>query len=361
MPDLADSSAFYTARPRLFLDGTEETALADGLGTLLVEEVAEGLFRCELTIGNWGNPGQGVGYLYFDRQVVDFGRRLEIRIGDGETEGRIFSGAVTGIEGRFPQNRPPEIALLAEGRLQDLRMTRRSRSFEEVSDADVMQQIAGDHGLQSEVDVAGPTHRSLTQLNQSDLAFLRERARAVDAELWIEDATLHVQARAQRRAGELTLTYGQRLREFSVLADLAGQCTRLAVTGWDPAAKQAIDASADTSSLGAELVAGQRAGSAWLSEAFGERPQQLVHLQPSNDAQAQGLAEAHFRRGARRFLSGTGLAEGDARLRAGVHLGLDGLGPLFDGPYYVAEVRHSFGPEQGYLTQFRVERTGMPS
>ena len=60
-------------------------------------------------------------------------------------------------------------------------MARRTRSFEDVTDADVMQQVASDNGLQAEIDAPGPSHRSLAQLNQSDLAFLRERARAVDA------------------------------------------------------------------------------------------------------------------------------------------------------------------------------------
>ena len=76
--------------------------------------------------------------------------------------------------------------MLAEDRFQDLRMVRRSRTFEDVSDRDVIEQIAGEHGLTTDVDLDGPTYRVLAQVNQSDLAFLRERARAVDAELWLD-------------------------------------------------------------------------------------------------------------------------------------------------------------------------------
>jgi len=65
-------------------------------------------------------------------------------------------------------------------------MTRRTRSFADASDADVMRTVAQDHSLTPDIDVSGPTHKVLTQVNQSDLAFLRERARAVDAEVWVE-------------------------------------------------------------------------------------------------------------------------------------------------------------------------------
>lgn len=361
MTEPAATSAFYSARPRLFVDGTEEISLAEGVDTLLIEETCEGLYRCEITIGNWGSAGGDVDYLYFDRRTVDLGRELSVRIGDGEAGGQVFGGVVTGMEGRYPQNRPPQLALLAEDRLQDLRMTRRSRTFEDVSDADVIRQIAGEHDLHAEVDLSGPTYRTLAQVNQSDLAFLRERVRAAGAELWIEEDSLLVMVREQRRSTGISLTYRHQLREFSVLADLAHQCTELRVTGWDVAGKEAIREGVSESTLGSELGRGERAGGDWLREARGERVQQLVHLQPANDAQARSLAEAHYLRNARRFVRGSGLAEGDARLRVGASVTLDGLGPMFEGDYYVSEVRHTFDTEHGFQSRFRVERAGIPS
>ena len=77
-------------------------------------------------------------------------------------------------------------------------MTRRTRTFANVSDRDAATQIAGDHGLTPSIGIDGPTYAVLAQLNQSDLAFLRERARSIDAELWISDTTLNLQPRSKR-------------------------------------------------------------------------------------------------------------------------------------------------------------------
>ena len=113
-------------------------------------------------------------FLYFDRSMLDFGKDFEIKL---ESDS-IFKGKIMGLEAAFPEGQSPEISVLAEDRFQDLRMTRRTRTFTDVSDADVINQIATDHGLTPEVDVSGPTYKVLAQVNQSDLAFIRDRARA---------------------------------------------------------------------------------------------------------------------------------------------------------------------------------------
>jgi phage protein D len=262
------------------------------------------------------------------------------------------------MEGRFPHLRPPEILIKAEDRLQDLRMTRRTRTFENISDSDLFQQIASQQGLQADIDVSGPTYKVLAQVNQSDLAFLRERARAVDAEVWVDDTTLSVQSRAKRNANDMTLTYGQGLFEFSAMADLANQATGFSVTGWDVSAKQPLGYTATSSALAGE-VNGDLSGSAALQQAIGQRTQQVVHALPYTSQEAQAQAEARYRRWARRFVTGSGIADGDGRIQVGTSLTLQGLGTLFNGKFYVTAVRHLFDPENGYRTWFAVERPGI--
>lgn len=360
MADLGSTSAFYSARPRVRLGEVNDLSLADGLLTLLVAETTAGLFRCEVTFGNWGTADGGVGFLYFDRRVLDFGKTLAIRVGEGDTEAQIFEGRIMALEGHFPQSRPPEIVVLVEDRLQDLRMTRRTRTFENVSDRDVMRQIASEHGLKTDIDVEGPTYPVLAQVNQSDLAFLRQRAQAIDAEVWVEGKTLHAQARRRRKAGDVTLTYGQGLREFSVLADLATQRTSLTVSGWDVSSKEGVEYEATEATIRGELN-GHVSSSRVLQNTLGQRAERIVHKVPFTLREAQSLAEAHYRMMARRFVTGRGVAEGDGRIRVGTHVELDGLGPLFDGDYYVSEVQHTFDGQNGYRTHFAVERPGLGS
>lgn len=356
MPENGQQPGFFAARPIIRIDGELQDVLGDrALRSLLMEETTLGLFRCEASFVNWGPADNEVGFLFFDRRVLDFGKTLSVEIGPHGASSPVFAGRITGIEAVFPPARPPEIMVLAEDRFQDLRMERRTRTFEDVTDADVIRQIATQHGLTAEVDVDGPTHRVLAQVNQSDLAFLRERVAAIDAELWIDNRTLYAQARTRRNAGSVTFTYGQNLTEFSVLADLAHQRSAVQVSGWDVAGKEAIDVEASESVIAAELRGG-RSGSAVLGQALAARRERIVSATPLSRDEAQKMAEARYRERARRFVTGSGVVDGNIKIRVGATVELSGLGPFFDGPYYVTRARHTFTQEEGYRTAFDAER-----
>ncbi|MBI1762136.1 MAG: phage late control D family protein [Acidobacteria bacterium] len=353
---MSNRSTLRATQPTLSLAGEEKPALSSALLSMLLEENTDGLFRCEALFGNWGASGQGAGFLYFDRRTLDFGQELQVKFGQDVA----FTGRISGLEANYPEDGAgtPELNVLAEDRLQDLRMTRRTRSFEDVSDADLLRRFANEHGLQPEINVNGPTHKSLAQVNQSDLAFLRERARAIDAELWVEDRKLFAQSRARRGQDTLQLTYKFNLREFSVLADLARQATGVTVSGWDVAAKAALSHEATKDAIGNELN-GDLSGVQLLADKFGTRREALTHTVPLTGEETQAAAEAWFRRGARRFVVGRGVAETQKRLRVGGTLDLQGLGPLFNGKYYVCAVKHRFDRVHGLRTEFTVERPGI--
>lgn len=352
-------TVYYASQPRLRLDGDLLQELGESmLQSIMVEETTLGLFRCEASFINWGPKNGQVGYLFFDRRILDFGKTLSVEFGPPGGAGPIFAGRISGLEASFPSGRPPEFLVLAEDRFQDLRMERRTRTFEDMTDADAIRQVASQLGLTAQVDVDSPTHRLLAQLNQSDLAFLRERAAATDSELWIDDRTLYVQARSRRNHGTITVTYGNDLLEFSVLADLAHQRTAVRVTGWDVAEKQAIDVEAGSSTIQAELN-GRQGGSSLLQAALAPRTERVALDVPLSREEAQVLAEVRYRARARSFVCGQGTVDGNPRLRVGTILELLNVGPLFDGPYYVTLARHSFDLVHGYRTAFRVERPGI--
>ncbi len=358
MPDVATTLPLYSARPTIRVDGEGDEQLTAGLLQMTVHESDDGAYRCELVFGNWGANSDSVGYIYFPLDLFDFGKTITIEVGDGDAEAQVFEGKITAVEGRYGQQRAPEIQILAEDRLQDLRMVRRSRAFEDVTLDDVAQTIAGEQGLQTDIDIDSPNYAVLAQLNQSDLAFLRERARGIDAEVWVDGGTLHMQSRSRRETGTLSLTYRQRLHEFSVIADLAHQRTHVAVAGWDVTAKEGLKHEADNSAIQSELDGGT-SGAQALQSGFGERRDSIVHLTPATNDETQTLAKTYFRKMARRFVTGRGVAEGDGRLRAGANVDLEGLGDLFNGTYYVSKVTHMFTADGGYQTSFCVERPGL--
>ena len=347
-------SGVRDSRPAIFVGGKEEPGLAGGLLNLIIVETCSGLYRCEANFGNWGDKGGQIDFLYFDRKTLDFGKDFQVKL----TDETLFEGRIMALEAAFPEGQPPQINVLAEDRFQDLRMTRRTRSFFNVSDGDVFNQIANDHGLSPSVDVSGPTYEVLAQVNQSDLAFLRERARTIDAELWMEGRKLNAKTRSKRNGGNLELEHGGQLREFTALADLAMQRTSVTAGGWDVAGKSGLKYEATDTVISSELN-GDQSGISILKSTFGERHESLAHTIPLNSQEVQAAAESYMRMSARRFLTGRGVAETDVRLRVGTYVDLKGLGSLFNGKYYLTEVKHLFDGKKGLRTMLSVERSGL--
>ncbi|HEV7758359.1 MAG TPA: hypothetical protein VGO78_05200 [Acidimicrobiales bacterium] len=344
----------YVPTPEVTLDGQTSGTLSDLLVAVTVEETTAGLARCEVRLDNWTNHASGPGYLWRDRDLVDFGQDLDVTMGPPDERARVFSGRITGVEADFgPAG--PTLVLLAEDGLQDLRTTRRTRTFDDASDADVVEKIANDHGLTAEVDLAGPAHAALCQLNQSDLAFLRDRALPHDADVWLDGRTLHV---GQRRDEPVVLRYGRELLAVRLLADLSMQASEQRVAGWDPDTKEAVLASADQSSLGAEL--GRDVGGGRLvADVFGDRPATTTLPRSVTTDEAQALARGLYRERARRFVTGTGVVDGIAGLRAGRSAEVVDVGPVLDGTYRLSRVLHRYDRAAGFRTEVDLERVGI--
>jgi phage protein D len=345
--------------PVLTIAGTADAEAAGNLVGLTVEETTSGMCWCEARLTNYGYRNGVADYLYLGRDVIDFGTRLAVAFGPRDDSRQVFAGKVSALQADYPAAEHAQLLVFAEDGLQDLRLTRRTRTFEDSSTADIAGQVAGDHGLTPSVDLDGPTRRVTTQVNQSDLAFLRSLARRDDAEVWLDDRTLHLSRRPDRDAGTVELTYGGDLLSFSVRADLADQCTEVGVAGWDVGAKDAILETADSGALGSELAGGDTSGSDTLRKAFAARTERIVRGTPLTSDDARALARAAYLERARRFVCGTGLTGGTPALKVGTRVTLSGLGAPFNGAYYVSRTRHMFDLVLGYRTEFDVERAGM--
>lgn len=347
-----------TASPVFSIAGRAVPSLARDCVRMVVDEGVEGLRTLEvhLVAAGVGAPGPPGDLLHLDGGEFDFGTDLTVAVGNEAHQRTVFDGTVSGIEVVLGDSEPPLAVLLAEDRLMRLRMTSRMRSYTNVTDADVARTIAADHGLDADVSVAGPRYDVLQQLNQSDLAFLRERARLLQADLWCEGRTLHLADRPARPGQRVTLIHGADLLSCRITADLAHQRSRVTVGGYDARAKAVIDEHADGDAIAAEATAG-RTGPAVLERALGSRPAFRVREVPLTTAEASSWARAQLLRRARRFVVATGLTRGTPELTVGSRLRLELVGAPFDGEgYYVTRVTHTYDNERGLRTAFEAER-----
>lgn len=350
-PSTIAQQPIRAARPSISIGGNRQTVLEASLLRYELTDSLDGMAHAELCFGNWGGSDRS-GFQYFDRRLLDFGKELTVSLGDDS----LFEGRISAIAAEYPEAAPPAIRVHAEDRLQPLRMTRRSRAFDQANLGRIARLIASDHGLTPDIGVEGEAAPVLAQLNQSDLAFLIDLARAADAEVRVNGDRLVVARSGGGTA--LALAWAGSLRRFEVMADLAHQRSAIVASGWDVAARAGISHRADVGAIQGE-IGNDEAGGDILARTLGPRTDTLAHGCPATEAEARQLAEASYRHAARSFVSGEGLCETDSRLRVGAPLDLSGLGPLFDGRYRAIFVSHLYDPEDGARSVFRCDRPGL--
>lgn len=346
------------ASPVFAVDGELVRDLARDCVRLEIAEGLEGLRTLEVHLlaagtGTTGPPGP---VAHLDGTTVDFGRQLVVALGPDSAQRRVFDGTVSGLELRLDDGEPPVVVVLAEDALMRLRMTRRSRTYLDVTDAQIADQLAADHGLQSDTDADGPRYDVVQQANQSDLAFLRERARLLRAELWCIGRTLHFRDRTTRAGTEVTLVHKRDLLSVHLVADLAHQRGEVAVTGYDAATRQVIDERAGPDVVEKETTGG-RVGARLVTSALGQSASLRAREVALTGEEAAAWARAEMLRRGRRFVTVHGTTNGTPDLVVGSRLTLDGVGAVFDGDgYHVTCLRHSFDLRHGFRTRFEAER-----
>jgi uncharacterized protein len=349
---------FASVAPVFKVEGGVIGELARDIVNLEVEEDTGGMKRLRARFLAQGpQPGADVEQtLYLDGRILDFGKQLQVSIGATEQARTIFDGVISGMEAAFREGQEPEVDIFAEDKLMRLRLARRMATYENMSDGDIARQIAGKHGLTADVQADGPTYDRVQQWNQSDLAFLRERGRLIQAEVWLQDNTLHFAARGNRNATSLTLVQGNHLLNLNVRADLAHQRASVKVSGYDADSRDSIDEKAGEEAIQAE-VSGGRTGPAIFRQVFGEGSSYRLRNMPMTSGEARDWARAEMLRRARAFVTVQGVTRGSPDMMVGSHARIEGIGTPFEGDgYYVTRMRHTYDLTHGHRTYFEAER-----
>lgn len=339
--------AVTSARPRVRIAERGRPGLADAVLAAQVRLPLAGMAQAELRIVNWGegDDERRAGFRFND---IALGQPIEIRLGE-TSDAADFSGEITAIEERYGQG-APQIVLLAEDRLHRLARRRRSRALEDRTLEQVVADLAGEAGLDTDLSLPGHS-ATWHQLNESDLAFLLRLTAPLDLFPRLQDGRLRVRDEEQDPRPQ-ALDPSDNLEQARLIADLNRQPRRVEVNGWNLAADDAISAERDT----LRPPPDGRSAADLLSDLDWEGDSIQPHPAPLTQAEADALAERGLRRRARGFVHGELLCRGIAGLRSGREVELKGVSERLGGRWLVVDCSHRFDSAAGFRTRLKVER-----
>jgi uncharacterized protein involved in type VI secretion and phage assembly len=287
----------------------------------------------------------------FDEDKFRPGSKIEIAFrAEGEpvvvTSGEVTAVAVEqGVSGRHE--------LVVTGLDLTHRMARggKSRAFTNMTDADIARRIAGEYGLEMDIDATSEVRQHSLQHGETDYAFLRRMASSIGYDFWITENKFHFKQKPKGRGQPPKLTWGDNLRNFKVRFTSADNCDEVVVTAWDPMNKKTITGRANTPEHGTDAPAAAQMAKAAKS-AFGKVTRSAGQFPAASQSEADARAKSLMAKASGGGVIMRGEAVGNPWIGAGNEVTLDKVGKRMAGKYRVTMVEHIYGADRPYVTRF---------
>lgn len=350
----------YRSLPTLEIDGQPAGNLMEDILQLSVEESLHRPSLFTLVIQNDYQPGRSQDQRWRHQDLLQIGKPIKIGFSSSTTQAQDYSqdnsnyvleGEITAIETHFSEKSQAPIIVRGYDASHRLHRGCYNRSFQNMTDSDIVKKIAAEVGIRlGAIDDSGIPHNYLFQENQTNMAFLRERAARLGFELFIQDGKLNF--RKPKVDSEIRLRWLTDLHSFRVRVTSAEQVQAVEVRAWDYGEKRAIVATRNQEQI---LTTTQNGKGSSATQFNGKptKPTAIVVDQPVfSPKEADVMAQAICNELGGQFVCADAKAEGNASIRPGRVVQLEEMG-LHSGQYYITETRHTY-QERVYLTEFSV-------
>jgi phage protein D len=287
---------------------------------------------------------------------------IEIKIEDES----IYKGQLVGVEPSFKGGGKTTVLFRGMNKLHLLSRKRKSVTFSEKKEKDIISQVLGDSGLSIDWkhDKADPIqYKHVYQHNQSDLEFVRTRAARIGAHVWCVDSKVMVKYPDLQKDSGVKLALKSTsdgdigLKNFTPRLSSAPVVKKVTVKGWNPETKELITATATSSGskLGSK-VASSASGDHGTEESF------MVDHPIWSQEEATALAEGRLMELSLGYITGEAECVGNSKFDLGqvisVNVDDGGTKDPFTGKYYVMGVTHRYSAQNkdGFTTYLRLAR-----
>jgi uncharacterized protein involved in type VI secretion and phage assembly len=287
----------------------------------------------------------------YDAAVLRIGSQVEIAFRTEEAPRRVTTGEVTALAVQPGPNGRHE--LVASGMDVGHRLARgpKSRSFLQMTSADIACRIADEHGLDADVDATGEVHDYVLQRHETDRSLLVRLGRRIGFDTWVSERTLHFRQRPAAEQAAPELRWGEDLESFRVRYSSTERCDEVTVRGWDPIGKRGIVGRASRRDHGTTAPAAEEHADE-ARTAFGSVERCAGQFPVGDQAEADALAAGLLQRATSGEFVAKVTAAGDPRIAAGADIEIAGVGTRLSGRYLVTSVEHRYEVGAPYRSRF---------
>ena len=227
----------------------------DGVESIVVEDHVDMVEMLTLRVnGVEGSP----------KWQAEIGAAVEVNMGAGSRT--LFKGEITALEPSWTMDGVAAITVRALDNAHRLARGRKTRTFNDKTDADIAKTVGAESKLSVKADPTTETHVYTLQRNESNLTFLKRLAARNNFQVTVDEGTLHFK-KASMSTTPTKITMGSNLRSLRMNFNSQDQVTKVIVRGWDIRKKQEIVGTASSGDI--ETIGGGQAGASLSESKFG--------------------------------------------------------------------------------------------
>jgi len=273
-----------------------------------------------------------------------------------DTLKQLVDGQITAIEPHF--NTYSTATIRGFDHLYWLKFGTRTRTFQKLSDNDIVAQVADSTGLPVKPGGnTGVVNNYVLQNNQTNYDFLMQRCAQLNHELLMDGTTLVFRPSAEGQSPVRAMNYPIDVNDLRLSLRVPTLGQKVTVTGYDVATNKVLTATT-SSGTSRDKMGGRQTG----YQVADDFPGSPVSYETPNITTQQALEKvsaAQYQRNLGGFIEGSATVLGNPDLVAGVNVKLTGLPERFNGIYYVTSSVHTYDADEGYQTEFKLRRTGV--
>ena len=279
----------------------------------------------------------------------------------------MYTGEVVGLEPTYKGGEPLRISIRAMNKFHRLLRPRKSLTFTDKTDQQILSQVVGDAGLgldwKHETTI---TYKHVYQHNQTDMEFVRTRAARMGCHLWCIGSTLkcHQVDLTVDSGIILKITQskasGEQLRSFSPRISSAPVVKKVTVKGWNPETKELLTGEFDAQDSPLGSVNAMTA-----SNDHGKEETFTVDHPIWSNEEAKALAKARLVDLSLTFMTGEAESVGnpayDLATTVKIIANSDDDSDTFNGKYYIMGITHRYvaggkDKDGGFVSVLRLAR-----
>lgn len=273
------------------------------------------------------------------------GNEIEIRIGYRSDNSSVFRGIIVSHSNKISRG-GAELLIECRDKAVKLTVGKKNKHFENVTNADIAEEIIGGYGLENEIEPTSTVYKEAVQFNTSDWDFILSRMDRTGRICLVEDGKIIIKKPDLSASPVLDLLFGATIIDYHAEIDAREQLAEVTARSWDYSSQELNE---NTSADPAVPPAGNLSPEE-LSDTIGLKSYLLPGGGKADSALLKEWADARMLKSRLSKVRGHVKFQGFAGVKPGDFITINGVGARFTGPVLVSAVRQEYAGGNWHTT-----------